>query len=164
MTDADYELAHQKMREEIKESVQRRFEQLNGIVLDTVTEGLKFLTLVHLGGMGGVLSFMGAVKGSNPWLVSAFVCFFVGACCVGLTYLLRYFHMTKLLDKYLGDVDAHYSDPDAMHWGKVVQRDKQRVDEKFDFALCTAILSLLAFGGGGLSSFFGVAAYIKQIG
>lgn len=161
--DADYELAQQKMRDEKKESVRLRFEQLNGIVLDTVTEGLKFLTLVHLGGMGGVLSFMGAVKGSNPWLVSAFVCFFIGACCVGLTYLLRYFHMTKLLDKYLSDVDAHYSDPSAMHWGKVVQRDKQRVAVRFDLALCTAILSLLAFVGGGAFSFWGVSTYIKQI-
>ncbi|KVR76147.1 hypothetical protein [Burkholderia vietnamiensis] len=46
----------------IEAHVEKRWRHLTDVIAETVTEGLKYLTVVHLAGMGGVLSFMGATK------------------------------------------------------------------------------------------------------
>jgi hypothetical protein len=159
----NYDQAQERMRDETNEAIRRRFDQLNGVVLETATDGLKFLNLIQLAGMAGILGFIGATKTSNPFLSTAFACFFAGVVCVALTYLYRYRHFGGLLAKYLGDVRAMHGGVNNMTWGKVIANDQQRTSGHIDFGLIPAILSLLLFIGGGAYGYFGVTEYTKSM-
>lgn len=161
--EASYESAQEKMRQEIHASVLRRFEQLNGVVLETASDGLKFLNLIQLSGMAGILSFIGATKFSSIYLSLAFGCFFVGVIFLGCAYLLRYLHFSSILGRYLQDVHDMNASVNDMTWGKVNVRDRHRTNRRFDFVLTFVILSLGLFVVGGAMGYLGVDSYARTV-
>jgi hypothetical protein len=142
----------------IEKKVDERWSLLTEQLSSSAIEGLKYLTLVHLGGMGGTLSFMGATKTATYFLGAAFFCFFFGATCVGLTYLLRVVHLKRLVKGWIADCDALYQQANPMTWGQVHINDRKRTNI-FDWALTSAVISLALFLCGGSFGFFAVLRY-----
>ncbi|VWC14446.1 hypothetical protein BLA6993_05514 [Burkholderia lata] len=138
----------------ITERVEKRWRQLNGVVLETVTEGLKYLNVVHLAGMAGVLSFMGATKATGLALVLAFACFFLGAAAVGFCYLYRLKHFSALVNGWNDDTRDHFSG--GMEWSDVVERDHLRSRLRHDFGMYVAIAAYVLILLGGIAGFMGV--------
>lgn len=148
------------LNENINQKVHDRWEHLTSLSTTNSVEGMKYLTLIHLGGMGGTLSFMGATKAANWAIISAFVAFFTGALMVGLTYFFRHHHFTYLIREWNKDCDAMFQGVKGMDWSEVHARDRKRTTV-FDIALCTAILSLLAFFVAGIFGFWGVFQFAR---
>ncbi|MBK1888668.1 hypothetical protein Undi14_01380 [Undibacterium sp. 14-3-2] len=148
-----------KFLPEIEKRVHRRWEFLSNLTNTNAVEGLKYLTLVHLGGMGAVLSYMGATKSTNLALVLAFFSFFVGATSVGLTYYLRAIHYSRLLKGWNSDTKTMFSS-EEMTWEMVRLNDAKRT-QATDWALRFALLSLVCFTFGGVTAFFGVLNQIR---
>lgn len=146
--------------ENINQRVHDRWEHLTNLNTTNSVEGMKYLTLIHLGGMGGTLSFMGATKAANWALISAFASFFIGALMVGLTYFLRNKHFTHLIQEWNKDCDAMFKGVEGMAWPEPHARDRKRTDV-FDIALWTAIISLVAFFIAGAFGFWGVYQYAR---
>ncbi|WP_419690016.1 hypothetical protein ACN22W_36825 [Burkholderia theae] len=146
---------------QIEERVEKRWRHLTDVITETVTEGLKYLTVVHLAGMGGVLSFMGATKTTGPFLIGAFFCFFVGAASVGICYFYRYFHFLNLVKGWITDTGEMFAGG-SMHWRTVLTRDRARTDVRRDFGVYAAIVSYACFLLGGASGFIGVYLFVAK--
>ena len=145
----------------IEQKVHNRWEYLTTLSKDNTAEGLKFLNLIHLAGMGGTLSFMGATKTATLHLDLAFACFFAGVTFVGIVYLLRFFYFRSLIKGWNADTAAMFMAVEGMTWGKVHIRDNERSNPKFDWALAAAITSLILFVAGGIFGFIAVLSYIR---
>lgn len=161
MTDENQYEIEEKRRALLREAINRRVDTLRDITVDTASDGLKFLTLTHLAGMGGTLSFIGATKAINGSIVAAFCCFFLGATLVGGSYFARYAHFGMLLKHFTDDVTTMYLNPEKMSYRQVNERDRERSKARFDTGLACAIAALLLFIAGGVCGFFGVLGYIK---
>jgi len=151
----------EKARDLIREHARHRADVLRDITSETATDGLKYLTLIHLAGMGGTLSFIGATKTANAWMVAAFCSFFIGAFAVGASYLLRYWHFGQLLSAFNNDVTTMYTQPDRMAFSEVSRRDVERSSGGFDSALACALLAFALFACGGILGFYGVYHYAQ---
>lgn len=147
----------------IEDHVDSRWRHLTSIVTETITEGLKYLTIVHLAGMGGVLSFMGATKTNNGPLVGAFACFFAGTALVGVCYFYRLFHFDTLVNGWITDTRALYSNDETMRWENVIERDRKRTDVRHDYGVYAAGVSFAFFLAGGLSGFWGVYLFVAKV-
>lgn len=147
----------------IDAAVENRWKHLTDIVTETITEGLKYLTVVHLAGMGGVLSFMGATKTLSISLTLAFASFFVGAASVGACYFFRYFHFDKLVEGWIADTREMYEGALSMSWSDVVMRDRKRTKLPVDPGLYASIMSYVCFIAGGILGFIGVYAYVAGV-
>ncbi|MDX6011307.1 hypothetical protein [Cupriavidus necator] len=130
----------------------QRFEQLNGIVVETATDGIKFLATINLGGLGAVLAFMGSMKIVHPllsWGGAAFMC---GLFEVGAIYLYRYTYMAWLLDGWNEDYKKVLLG--RWEWVRAIDRDERR-QKQIDWGAYIAVLSLLLFLAGAWCAFQG---------
>ncbi|MGO4308139.1 hypothetical protein [Cupriavidus sp. RAF12] len=130
----------------------QRFEQLDGIVNESATDGLKFLATINLGGLAAVLAFMGSMKLTHLYLTGGGIAFMNGVFGVGTCYLYRYTYMAWLLDGWNRDYKGVMLGQREWRWAIV--RDEQRC-ARFDWGAAIAVMSLLFFVTGATLAFMG---------
>ncbi|KUY83605.1 hypothetical protein WI25_36425 [Burkholderia cepacia] len=145
----------------IQGSVDERWPHPTNILTETVTEGLKYLTVVHLARMSGVLSFMGATKTTDTLLIRVLLCFFLGVAFVGGRYFYRYFHLGQLVRGWIADPRKMYAD-DSIDWRSFLSRDKARTNVRHDFGRYAEFVSYGCFFWGGVSGFSGVVLFVAK--
>lgn len=131
---------------------EQRFEQLNGIVLESSADGIKFLATINLGGLAAVLAFMGSMKTTHPFLTWGGAAFMCGLFEVGAIYLYRYTYMAWLLEGWNEDYKQVLRG--RWPWDHAIKRDDLR-QNRIDWGAYLAVLSLLLFVGGATLAFLG---------
>lgn len=142
-----------------EKKVRDRWDQLANLATANTTDGLKHLGLIHLAGIGGTLSYMGAAKNANLCLGLSFTSFFLGVTFVAVTYLLRFFYFRELIEGWNSDCAQMFNGEIAM--AEVQRRDKERTAGRVDWPLNSAIFSLILFFSGGIFGFIGLLSTIK---
>lgn len=130
-----------------------RWEHLTRTINETAVEGMKYLTVVNVGGVAATLGFMGATKRSSVAMTFAAALFLLGACCVGGSYLFRYVYTSRLLARWQSDFEQFVGG--RISWEDVTKNDRRRTTGP-DYGLYFAIASFLAFILGAVLGFVGV--------
>lgn len=140
--------------------VEARWKQLNDLLLNIVTDGIKYLFYVNAGGCVAMITFIGtaeAIRQLNwPWYVLGL--FFIGLLFVGMLNFTRYHAVDSILKGWQKDVGVFYDGNLEFH--DMSNRDDERV-AKSNWLLIFAYLSFACFIGGGGVGFFNYHELIK---
>lgn len=140
--------------------VDSRWHQLNDLLLEIVSDGIKYLFYVNAGGCVAVITFIGTSDSVRqldwPWNVLCL--FFVGLVFVGLLNFSRYHVVDKLLFDWQKDVDVFYKG--KLDFDEMGKRDDKRVG-KSRWILLFAYVSFGCFLAGGIVGFVNYKVLIK---
>lgn len=140
--------------------VEARWKQLNDLLLNIVTDGIKYLFYVNAGGCVAVLTFIGTAESARqlnwPWYVLGL--FFIGLLFVGILNIARYHVVDCILRGWQKDVTVFYEGD--LDYNDLSNQDDKRV-AKADWILCFAYLAFACFIGGGAVGFFNYHVLIK---
>lgn len=140
-----YANTHEDVKEQLDQYNQRRFEQLNSLVLSHAEGAWQFLLAVNGGGAAAMLAFIGAVSPLQkrwwPYLVLG--TFVVGLVLVGIGRAYLFQRMSRLLQLWNDSMLRFYKN--EIEWPQVIEDDQNAGNRGGWIATAIAWFSFASF-------------------
>lgn len=133
-----------------RQYIDRRWDQLLGLVQEAELRILKFLTLSNAGGAAATLSFLGASEAARKLLLPKFSLglFVLGVVLVGVLNAIGTHKLRFLFTSWKSDANKYMSN--EITWGTLFNEDNSRVERGRCLIVVIAYLSFFCFIAGAV--------------